>query len=66
MKTNNNITQVLIYAGIFLATFGIAKLDLSDPSFDTNQRSYVMLIGAAVVFLISYLRIRKERAGKTR
>ena len=64
MKSDNNITQFLIYCGIFLATFGIAKLDTSNLEFENNQRSYLMLVGALLSLIFAFMRIKKEKSFK--
>ena len=61
MKTKNDLTKLLLFMGMFLAVFAIAKLDTTTISFAKNERSYLMLLFSVIFIIISFFRIRREK-----
>ena len=62
LSSENKITKIFIFIGMFLFVFGIAKLGNEDYTFEKNQRAYYMILVAVISLLISFYRVRKERA----
>lgn len=61
MSTTNPFTKFLLFFGIFLAVFGISKLDGSNFSFDNNQRAYMMIIGSSISLLIVLVLLKYKK-----
>ena len=61
MKTENKLTKFFIYSGIILLLVGLLSVDLDDFSIECNKKSYLKIIVAIVLFVISFYRIQNEK-----
>ena len=61
MKTENKVTNFFIYLGIILLTVVLLSVDLDDFSIECNKKSYLKIIVAIVLFVISFYRIQNEK-----
>ena len=61
MRPKTKTTQLFIYIGIFSCTFGIAKFNTNDISYQENQRAYWMILVGAISIFYAYYRNSKEK-----
>ncbi len=61
MRPRSKTTQLFIYIGIFMCTFGIARLNTANVSFEENQSAYGMILIGVISIVYSYYRNSKEK-----